>query len=180
MDRDEQAEMAEEPIKLPRAKHIVMSYGTAYHSGKTEDWENQIAKAVGAAKIGSEDTIEVNGLLINYRHHVGSSTIPHGRHTAIAKEVLWNQLWSLRGEYPRADVLIRSHVHYHRYAGAADWLAFTTPCLQGYGTKYGGRRMSGTIDLGVVWLDVYSKDKYTWDRKILRMPYHEPLALNQE
>ena len=177
MDRNDQVEMAVAVIRTIDAKKIVMSYGTGYHTGKLEDWEDAIAREVGAEKIGGEDTIDVNGLLINYRHHVGRSTIPHGRFTPIAKEMLWNMLWAERGEYPLADVLIRSHVHYFTHCGDGDWLAVTTPALQGYGTKLGGRRMTGTVDIGVFILDVFSKEKYTWRSKRLKLRVKEPLSM---
>ena len=118
LDRDEQCEMAIAALQvIPRRPKLFMSYGTGYHTGNNEDWEDIIAREMQAEKIGAEDTISVNGLHINYRHHIGRSGIPHGRHTAVAKEKLWNNIWSERGEYPKADVIIRSHVHYHNYAG---------------------------------------------------------------
>lgn len=170
-DRNVQVNMAVAALEaIPGNPKIVMSYGTAYHTGKEEDFEDQIAKQVKALKIGGEDVIDVNGLVINYRHHVGSSQTPYSRQTAVAKEALWNQLWSLRGEYPLADVLLRSHVHYHTFTGGHGWLAMTLPALQGYGSKYGGRRMSGTVDFGLVHFDVTSKEDYSWHSHILRFP----------
>ena len=154
-----------------------LCHNTPYHTGQLEDWEDAVARDVGAEKIGGEDVIDVNGLIINYRHHVGRSTIPHGRFTPVAKEMLWNLLWAERDEYPKADVLIRSHVHYHVYCGSPGWLAMTTPALQGYGTKYGGRRMSGTVDIGMVVFDVRGKERYTWMAELLRLPKKPPISL---
>jgi hypothetical protein len=176
-DRDEQVEMAVAAIKIVPCKKIYMSYGTAYHTGAQEDWEDDIAKEVDALKIGGEDTLQVNGLNINYRHFVSRSSIPHGRHTAIAKEKLWNGLWAERGEYPKADVIVRSHVHYHTYAGGQGWLALTTPALQGYGSKFGGRIVTGIVDYGMIIFDVYSKEDYSWEAIMLRMPAEEPIEL---
>jgi hypothetical protein len=148
-----------------------MSYGTAYHTGKDDDYEQQIVDRIDhVLKIGGEDTISVNDLIFNYRHHLGSSSVPHGRATAIAKEVIWNKLWALRGEYPMADVVLRSHVHYNIFAGGPGWLGMSLPALQGYGSKYGGRRMSGTVDVGMVWFDVKGKRDYKWNTDILRYP----------
>jgi len=177
LDRQDQCDMAVAAITYVEAKTIVMSYGTAYHTGQLEDWENWIAREVMAKKIGSEDTIDVNGVLINYRHHIGRSSVPYGRHTAIAKERLQNQLWAMRGEYPEADVIVRSHVHYHAQAGGHGWTAFTTPALQGYGTRLGARRMSGTVDIGISVIDCYPGGLYTWDCPILRLPMHEVLTV---
>lgn len=157
--------------EIPGKPKIVMSYGTAYHTGKDDDYEQQIVDRIDhVLKIGGEDTIDVNGLIFNYRHHLGSSSVPHGRATAISKEVIWNKLWALRGEYPMADVVLRSHVHYHIFAGGPGWLGMSLPALQGYGSKYGGRRMSGTVDVGMVWFDVKGKRDYKWNTDILRYP----------
>lgn len=176
LDRDEQCEMALAGLQaIPRRPKFFMSYGTGYHTGNLEDWEDIIAREIEAEKIGAEDTIDVNGLLINYRHHVGVSSIPHGRHTAVAKEKLVNQIWAARGEYPEADVIIRSHVHYHNFCGGPGWLGMTTPALQGYGSKYGARRCTGVVDVGLVHFDIWSKDKWKWESHILRFPAEEPL-----
>ena len=167
-DRDEQVEMAAVAIREAKAGQIYISYGTPYHTGKEEDWEDLVAKEVKADKIGSHDWLDVNGLILDYRHHVGSSSIPHGRHTAPARERLWNVLWAEWDEYPKSDVLIRSHVHYLSYNGAFGWLVLTTPALQGMGSKYGARRMSGTVDFGLVHFDIRGKGDFSWDYHILK------------
>lgn len=165
-DRTEQTDMASAAIEHTEAKMIVMSYGTPYHTGDMEDWENQVAKNVGAQKIGGEDWIDVNGLLIGYRHFLGSSSVPYGRATQILKERHWNLLWAENGEYPKSDVTVRSHVHYFKAVYEYGWLGIVTPALQFYGTKYGTRKISGTIDYGFIWLDVESKDNISWGYKI--------------
>jgi len=161
-DRDYQCDMAAEIIKCAKAKKIVMTYGTPYHTGQIEDYENQIAKEVKAEKIGGHEWVDVNGLVFDMKHKVGSSGIPHGRHTAVAKENLWNILWSERNEAPRANIIIRSHVHYHSFSGGTDWLALTTPALQGPGSKYGTRQCFGTVDFGLLHFDVHPSGSYEW------------------
>lgn len=168
-DRRKQVQMAVECIEYVEAKHIVMTYGTGYHVGRTEDWEEDIADAVKADKIGAHEFINVNGLIFDVKHKVGSSTIPHGRHTPIAKEKLWNIMWAEKQNQPRSDVIIRSHVHYFDFCGDARWLGMTTPALQGLGTMYGTRECSGTVDWGFVWFDVYSKENYTWKAEVVEV-----------
>jgi len=176
-DRVDQVEMAADIIRMFKAKHIFMTYGTPYHTGDLEDWEDLIAKDVMAEKIGSEDSLEVNGKVINYRHHIGRSSVPHGRHTAVAKEALWNRLWSERGEFPKANIIIRSHVHYFSYAGSHEWVGITTPALQGYGTKYGTRRVSGTVDIGALYFEFDKNGGYTWKPLILRLQQKAPMSV---
>jgi hypothetical protein len=157
-DREEQCEMAIQCIQqaLPaRRKNckLVMTYGTGYHTGDVEDWENQIARDLGADKIGSHEWIDCGGVIFDFKHHIGTSAIPHGRHTAVNRDALWARLWADRGLVPTADVLVRSHVHYHAYCGDTAMqpsLRMTTPALQAMGSKYGSRRCSGIVDFGFV------------------------------
>ena len=145
-------------------------YGTAYHTAPDgEDWENIVASRAGFEKIGSHEWIDVNGVIIDMKHHIGGSTIPHGRHTAVAKDMLWNMLWADKGYAPKANILLRAHVHYHQYCGGSDWVAMTLPALQGMGGKYGSRRCSGLVDWGAVIIDVYEDGSVDWhsDTKII-------------
>lgn len=176
-DRTEQIDMAVACIKETNAKRIVMSYGTAYHTGYDEDWEKEIADKANAESIGGEDDLNVSGLIINYRHHSGRSSIPHGRGTPLARARLWNVLWAQRGEYPKAKIIIRSHVHYHTYIGETDWVAISTPALQAYGSKYGTRIMESTVDFGVIYIDVSENGEYIWDRRIQRFNHKRQFAL---
>jgi len=170
MEWQDQVDMAEDVIKVVNPAAIYMSYGTAYHTGKDTDWERVLADQLSAKSIGGEDDLDVRGTVINYKHHLGRSGVPHGRTAAILRDALWNEIWAGRGEYPRAGILLRSHVHYHVFAGQPGLLALTLPSLQGYGTKYGGRRMTGTVDIGFVEFDFYGPNDYNWTTHIWRAP----------
>jgi len=167
-DRNEQVEMAALAISVAKAKNIVMLYGTPYHTGKGEDWEDVLArhKLVQAGKIGSHEWVNVNGLIFDVKHKVGGSSIPHGRFTAIARARLWNCLWASHDGQPKADVFVRSHVHYHVFLGEHDWLAVTTPGLQGYGSKYGARECEGEVHFGMLHFDVSPDGRYSWESHI--------------
>lgn len=178
MDRHEQAKMAANILKRINAKEIRLTYGTGYHTGNFEDYEDVVAQLVGCPKPSGELNIEVNGVIFNAKHKAGGSQIPHGRMTAQLRDKMWNTLWAARGEYPESDIQIRSHNHYFKYGGDADSFIVATPALQGYGwNKYGTRIMSGTVDYGFVWFDVYEDGRYSFKWEILRMPYQEPEKL---
>jgi hypothetical protein len=155
--------MAAEAIKITSAPNIIMTYGTAYHAGEAEDFENLVKDYVNATKIGSHEWVEVNGLVFDAKHHIGSSSIPHGRFTAVARDYLWSVLWSERKEQPKSDIIIRSHVHHFGYSGNADFLGITTPALQAQGTKFGSRRMSGIVDFGLISFDIDIDGRYQWN-----------------
>lgn len=173
-DRTEQVSMAVKSILVAEAKKIFITRGTDYHVGKAESWENLIAKEVGAKRIGDVINVDVEGTVFNFRHHLGTSQTPVGRATGLLKEGIWNQLWELRGR-PGADVMVRSHVHYHTYVGDPRMLVLTTPALQGFGSRFGERRMSGIIDWGVVYFDVHGEKDYQW-RAIVK-PYEFPATV---
>ena len=168
INRDRQCNMAIECIREANAKEIRMIYGTPYHVGDTEDWENIIADRLGV-KIGSHEWFNVNGLIIDCKHHLGSSSVPQGRYAALAREILWNDEWSIQHEQPLADILIRSHTHYSNYIGSRGRLAIITPALQGMGSKFGARICSGTVDFGLIHFDINDKGEYSWAYHIAKL-----------
>lgn len=161
-DRDEQCQMAVECVMAAKAKYIVMTYGTGYHTGDKEDWEDMIARRVKADKIGSHEWPSVNGLIFDVKHFVGSSSIPHGRATAIKRAALWNTIWAEAKLQPKARIILRSHVHYFEGNFNARQLCMTTPALQAMGTKFGSRKCEGIVNWGVVYFDVEADGTYDW------------------
>jgi hypothetical protein len=170
-DRDVQCDIAIHAIKRANAKSIRMLYGTSYHtSSDGEDWEDHISDCVGA-DIGAHDIFDINGVLIDCKHHVGSSGIPHGRATPILKEHLWSILWAEQQNQPKVDILIRSHVHYLSYSAGlvGPTLVMTTPALQGYGSKFGSRICSGLVQVGMLSFDIANKGEWSWKAHILNL-----------
>jgi hypothetical protein len=173
VDTEEQADAATECIELAmdEGTKLVMTYGTAYHTGQRSDEENRIAKALGAIKIGSHEWIQCreSGTVFDFKHHCGSSSVPHGRATAVSRDAMWGLLWAERGKQPRSDVLIRSHVHYYQYCGdSVAGLRMTTPALQAAGSKYGARRCSGVVDYGFLIFDT-NKRGYSWRAELAHL-----------
>ena len=174
LDRLIQCQMAAAVIRFAQPKKVFVSRGTDYHVGKEESFEDLVAEQVKAERIGDVLNIDVNGLMFNFRHHIGGSQSPLGRQTPLSRESVWNALWNVRQGFPLADIIVRSHVHYLAYAGGPGWLAMTTPALQGYGTRYGERRLSGIVDFGFVYFDVVDKGHMTWKAITFPFPIPEP------
>lgn len=168
LDPDEQADMASTAIKCINPKKVYMTYGTPYHTGSDQDWENIVAKQVGAEKIADSLELDINGVLFHCRHSVSRSIIPHGRYTAPARELLWDKLWAADEERSPCDVLIRSHVHYFVFGGDTKQLFIITPALQAY-SKYGVRQCSGEVHIGFVYFDIVSREEYSWDRRLFTL-----------
>jgi predicted MPP superfamily phosphohydrolase len=170
-DRRKQADMAVYAIKQAKAKKIVMTFGTPYHTGTGEDWEDSIASEVKAEKIGGHEWYDINGVKFDVKHKVSSSSVPHARMTPLAKEKLWNQVWHAEHELqPESDVIIRSHVHFHCFCGGPNWLAMSTPALQGFGSKFGARQCAGLVHVGLIKFDVTSKTDRPWEAYIANLP----------
>jgi hypothetical protein len=150
---------------------LILTYGTPYHTGDQEDYENKIADDLNAEKIGGQEWVETEKVVFDFKHFIGSSQVPHGRHTASAREALWSELWAQRGLAPRSDVIIRSHVHYHQYCGDALSLRMTTPCLQTLGSKFGSRKCSGLVDYGFLVFEV-TRGKVEWDPILASLKGH--------
>ena len=171
-----QAEMAADCIMETNAKQIIMVYGTPYHTGQDEDFEDMIVDRLPGCevKIGGHEFPKINGVQFDIKHKIGSSSIPHGRTTAINKSKLWNLLWNCKKNgQPNAQVILRGHVHYHAYTGGEGWLGMTCPALQGWGSKFGVRQCEGIVDTGIVWAKIY-QDSYVenieWSTEIFNLP----------
>jgi hypothetical protein len=164
-DRFEQVKMANFCIKkllTPNLTKLVMTFGTDYHTGAGEDFEQMIADECHAERIGNIAHVEIEGIIFEAKHHVGSSQVSHTRHTAVARDHQWNILWAERGVSPKANIIIRSHVHYYDFCGGPDWVAMTTPALQGFGSRFGARRMSGIVDFGFIVFTV-DNGRFSWE-----------------
>jgi hypothetical protein len=113
-------------------------------------------------EIGGHDFFEINGCTIDAKHRVTSSSIPHGRFTALARARLWNIVWFSENErQPKADIVIRSHVHYFCYCGSSSWFALTTPALC-YNSSFGIRECEGLVDIGLLCFDFDEEGRFTW------------------
>jgi len=161
-DREEQSNMAvavfdHTRLYARRGFKIVGVYGTPYHVGREEDWENIIAQRAGFEKIGAHEWPDVNGCIFDLKHHVGSSRIPHGRHTATAADMVWNTFWAEADLQPRATIIVRAHVHYHQLVRSMGRVGMTLPALQAMGSKFGSRMCSGLVDWGFVVADIGPK-----------------------
>ena len=155
-DRLKQADMACRSILETGCKTVWAKPGTPYHVGMTEDFEVAVIdklKAKGVnANIDDNSLYEVNGKIINMKHFLSGSSIPHGRDTAILSAGNWNLQWMLEGE-TKADIFIRSHLHYSRYIYDGNRHYIITPALQGLGSK-GARKWNGVVHFGITIIDI--------------------------
>lgn len=143
---------------------IVGVFGTPYHVDTLGDeWENTIAERARFHKIGSHEWVDINGCIFDLKHHIGGSSVPHARSTAISRDRLWNMMWAERNLQPKANIILRGHVHYYNYCGSGDYLCMTLPALQGLGSKYGSKLCSGLVDWGLVHFAIHDDGSFEWN-----------------
>jgi hypothetical protein len=130
-----------------------LSHNTPYHTGVDEDWEDLVARNLGAT-ISGREFVEIEGLMFDLAHFVGGSSVPYSRATALLRDMVWNIIWARDGKQPDADYVIRGHVHHSLYHEEYGKVVEILPALQGYGSKFGVRKCRATVDIGFIHLDV--------------------------
>jgi len=159
-DRHEQAKMAIECMKQFNFDEATVIEGTNSHTGTAEQFEAPIAEAFGT-RLQAHAWLEYAGCVIDFKHHIGSSSTPGAVPPALPREAVWNLMWAERELQPRATVFIRSHLHSYHAVIEDDFTAIVTPALQGW-TRYGGTRMSKTISYGFIEWWISDKGEFTW------------------
>lgn len=159
----DQCLIAAEVIKMLEAKMVYMVRGSPYHSGMAEEYEDLVAKEVGA-KIADEMLVKVGDVWFHLKHFTGRSSIPHGKATPLARDWLIQVLVAARSQNPSANVLLRGHVHYYAFTGGVDWLAMSVPalCLSSSKTS---RRTRGGTEVGLVVFEVEGGD-WRWEARV--------------
>lgn len=176
-DRLVQCDIARDCIFPWQAKQIFMTYGTKYHVGEqAEDFEYSIAKTI-RAKIEGRLFFKVEGLTFDVRHKVGTSNVPHGRATALLKEMMWNLIKEAEDTGPKVDVVVRSHAHYHLWVEIPGKTAFVTPGLQLARGRYGARECIGETHWGAIRLIVDKGQIIRKDVKCWRLRANRPQVI---
>jgi hypothetical protein len=168
-DRTRQIDMAVDFLKWVDADEYHFTFGTGYHVGNEEDFENRMIAEFPGSTIEDICVLNVNGLILKWRHHIGSSSTWTGRTSPLLNQQIWDTIWSVDNEYERSDVQTFGHTHYFQAVTNKLGTAFTVPALQGLGgSSFGGRRLGGTIDFGFMQFDVNSKEDWTWRVHLLK------------
>lgn len=174
-DRKVQCEMAAECLAVWGCKKYHGVYGSEFHvASDGEDWEDVaiaylkdrlLTNGVLKPKItlASREFLKAEGIIIEVRHHVGRSSIPHGWATPLLRDTIVRNtlVWAHSPDdplEPRANLFLRGHTHTYGMLGGwnnGPWRAFILPalatCYPKKEEKY-VRRISqgGPIHFGVV------------------------------
>ena len=159
-DRFKQAEIAYQAFREIRAKKYRLVAGTPYHSGMEEDFEikvcDEFIKNCCDCEFNGHGFYEINGRNFDVKHKIASG-MHHTRATPLLKEIDANMFWADDDIEPRADIVIRSHVHKSLQTYQDGRYGFITPALTGLGDKYGSRQCSNVVEFGFLVIDVPDK-----------------------
>lgn len=112
--------------------------GTEYHDGRTARSLENVASRLEAVKypgVGSGRLcrevldLDIDGAILNVAHHISGGGGIY-RATALDREAIWSALAGKEGKSPKADILVRSHVHYFAHVEHASKHAFNCPCWE--------------------------------------------------
>jgi len=155
----DQLDDAERLLKLIPYKNLIFCRGSGYHV--TQDgtnFEEIIARSMKADRYrafgGSGYTdfyslVEIHGKLFNFTHHIGFNKWAAYRTTALAREMAG--MVFERDKMGKADVIVRSHVHYFVHIEFVHTHGFTTPAWKfPDGHLFRGGTAGTTPDIGMV------------------------------
>jgi hypothetical protein len=164
------------PIKkLCKGKFYVIR-GTEAHSGQSGQWDEWIARELGAVptKSGQYSRYElwkmVGRGLVHLTHHIGGTSSSAYEFTAVGKELVEAYVEGGRwGDRP-PDVIVRSHRHRHmcveHATGRGKATSVVTPGWQGktpFAHKIAGARQSQPMFGGIV-ISWSNKEKFLYER----------------
>lgn len=161
-DRSKQTDMAQEIVKLINAKTTLFTEGTEYHVGKSESWDNELAKRFGSTAKNILN-FKVNGVGFNVRHHTNGSSTLNNRSNSVIQEARWDILQNEADGF-EPHIWVRGHVHYYNLfedvVGTKTRTYITSPALQLPATNYGERRCRGGVNVGFLLFNIYDNGDY--------------------
>ncbi len=110
-----------------KVKRMYLTAGTQYHSQDYATAERNVAKNLNA-EYRPWLTLPVYGKNIHFAHGKCGGFVY--RTTFLEREVFFHVLAAEAKQIPRADVVVRAHVHFFALYQSADKTAFFNPCWQ--------------------------------------------------
>ena len=104
--------------------------------------------------------LDIDGVVVNFHHGIPGGGGNMYRATAIDKEAMFSALAGKQGKLPKADAVVRSHLHFFAAVQHTDKWAVITPCWElqtGYMSKNSPYRMLPDIGAVVISVDPEAK-----------------------
>lgn len=173
-----QIEDAANLMTMIKAKEYFLLAGTPYHvNAGAQSLDCLVVSLLNerGCKASYHQKLKLqiaNWFYLQARHKIGSSGIPHGRHTAPSRSKTWDAVnAAIRSNATGkpvhlANLLVFGHVHYWTYCEDAQGAAITMPSYQALGGKYGDSQCDGHVDIGMVKILVGEKGDWSWEKRI--------------
>ena len=173
---DDQMNDSKKLIDMIPYKQVMILRGSNYHdqidgTNLEEIMASKLRDVIPYKAYGGEGKtdyfayIKIHGKIFNFTHHIGFSRQKTNRANAMAREM--KAMHFQHDTLGRADVFIRSHVHYLVHVEFSNTHGVITPCWK-YPDAFlfkGG--LAGTTpDIGAVWFNVFKNGDIDFDKFI--------------
>ncbi len=169
----QQADQAARLIAMARPKkEVILLTGTGYHCQiDDEDIEAHLLKCLEyqlrntKCKVSWKDKLVTtinDWFVLQARHHISGSNIPHGRATAMLREQMWQNLNAMVDGKRNTHLQVFGHRHYSIEVKTPWGAAMVLPSWQAHGGKYGDRICTGHVDIGMVKLVIEDTEEKGW------------------
>ena len=177
-DLEQQAIHAAELLCMWDCEDFRICYGTKYHTGDESRSEHKVVDKIKLlhnrrADIKGVQRLEINGVKINGRHHVGGSSTPNGKWGQLAKVATHDYLRGCYRNYPGADLYFRAHTHEYAVAGNDMYTAYNNPSLQWPLGEYGLKIDRVWYAMGMLELTITDDGEWKVKPRILRVELPE-------
>jgi len=161
-DSEAQAEDAADLLCMWDCDDFRLCYGTNYHTGKDSKTERMVVDKIKLrhnkrADIKGIQRLEVEGVKINAKHHVGASGTGYGKPSQLAKAAINDMLKGVYRNFPGADLYFRAHTHEYAFAGTDLYAAYNNPALQWPLGEYGLKIDRPYYTMGFLVLTIANK-----------------------
>ena len=120
--------------------------------------------------------IKIYGKTFNFTHHIGFSKAEAYRTTALAREMVGMHFQ--HDKLGRADIMVRSHVHYFTHVEFTHTHGCTTPAWKYPDSHlFRGGLAGTTADIGSVMFTIHPNGKVEFEKYIAEIDY-KPKVLN--
>lgn len=177
-DMDAQADDAADLICMWPSDDIRICHASKYHSGKDGKIEYAVSDKIklrGNRRVEVKDThrLQIEGVKVNARHHVGNSRTGHGQFSQLGKVATNDYLRGAYREYPGADLYLRAHTHKYAFVGDELYAAYNNPAMQWPLGEYGFKIDDPHYTMGFLKLTI---DGSSWNVE----PYLLRVSLPEE
>lgn len=166
---------------MPLMDELYVTIGTPAHSGAGGASDYAVARELGARQYphtgrhaAYQWLLDVNGVLMDFAHHVSGSGVPWSKGNNIRREVM-SMMADADGHAKPPDIVVRSHVHQFADTGRNfDTYGVVTPAWQ-LKTEYAHRvTRQRNVKVGGLVFEVRGPSSWSMTPHLYRVPSENP------